>query len=63
MSKHEYWIMDGRARFDQDRAIVVECCDSLKEAKNAMREFYNGYDYVVVDPKTEEIVFDPELLK
>ena len=54
-----YWIMDGRARFDQDRAVVVEVCDSLDEAKEAMDEYYDGYDYVVVDTETEEIMYDP----
>ena len=46
--KEEYFIMDGRARFDVDRAIIVECCDSLKEAERAMKRDYKGYDYVIV---------------
>lgn len=54
-------IMDGRARFDTDRAIVVECCDSLKEAIREMRKTYRHMDYVVVDIDTDEILFDPEL--
>jgi hypothetical protein len=56
MSK-EYWIMDGRARFDTDRAIVCEICDSLKEAKSRVSEYG---DAVIVDPRTDAIVFDPE---
>lgn len=46
--KEEYFIMDGRARFDVDRAIIVECCNSLKEAERTMKRDYKGYDYVIV---------------
>lgn len=58
MSKPSFLIMDGRARFDPDRAIVVSCCNSLKEAKKEMKEDYEGYDYVVVD-KDWNVVYDP----
>ena len=53
-----YYIMDGRARFNIDRAIVISVCASLKEAKQEMREEYQEYDYVVVDGN-DNIVFDP----
>jgi len=52
-------IMDGRARFDPDRAVVVSCCDSLAEAKKEMRDDYQGYDYVVVDGDTWRVLYDP----
>jgi selenophosphate synthetase-related protein len=54
--RKQYLVMDGRARFDQDRAIVCEVCDSLKEAKSVVR---NYGDAVVVDSETNEIVYDP----
>jgi hypothetical protein len=56
----EYWIMDGRARFDMDIAIVCEVCDSLKEAKQMVSEYG---DAIVIDPDTDEIVYDPELFR
>lgn len=61
MSKtKEYWIMDGRARFDQDRATVCEICDSLNEAKANCSDYG---DAIVVDSKTNKIVYDPKLLR
>lgn len=61
---NDYYIMDGRARFDTDRAIVIEVCETLAEAKRAMHKEYKGYDYVVVDPhNNDEIVYDPMIQK
>ena len=57
----EYFIMDGRARYDTDKAIVIECCDSLKEAMEAMKRYYKGYDYVVVQRDTNAIIYDPQI--
>lgn len=57
--KKQYFIMDGRARFDPNRAIVCSVCDSLAEAKSEMRHDYKDFDYVVVDGDTEEVVYDP----
>jgi hypothetical protein len=54
MTNKEYWIMDGRARFDVDRAVVCEVCDSLKEAK---RHAPNYGDACVVDAATMEVVW------
>lgn len=56
MANKEYWIMDGRARFDTDRAVVCEICNSFGEA---MRRLDNYGDAVVVDPRTDEVVYDP----
>jgi hypothetical protein len=53
----QFLIMDGRARFNQDRACVISCCETLKEAKKEMREDYRGYDYVVVHGG--KVVYDP----
>ena len=50
-----YLIMDGRAHTDIDRALVMECCDTLKEAKKNAREY--GEDSCIVDSKTMEIVY------
>lgn len=55
----QFLIMDGRARFDQDRACVISCCETLAEAKQEMHEDYLGYDYVVVH--CGMIVFDPSV--
>jgi len=55
----EYYIMDGRARFDTTEAVVVEVCESLREAVRAMKVDYVGMDYVVVDAR-DEVVYDPE---
>jgi hypothetical protein len=63
MKNPEFFIMEGRARFDVDNAIVVSCCDSLEEAIEEMKEYYIGYDYVVVDTSTNEVVFDPLIKK
>ena len=57
--ENNFYIMDGRARFDVDRAVVVEVCESLREAKQAMREYYDGYDYVVLNGAMDEILYDP----
>ena len=29
VGKEGYWLMDGRANYDVDAAIVLECCDTL----------------------------------
>jgi hypothetical protein len=58
--KKEYWIMDGRARFNQDRAIVCEICDSLAEARSNVSHYG---DAVVIDPRTNKIAYDPELAR
>ena len=39
--------------------MVVEVCESLREAKQAMREYYDGYDYVVLNGAMDEILYDP----
>jgi hypothetical protein len=57
---HEYWIMDGRARFDQDRAVICEICDSLSEARANCSDYG---DAVVIDPETNKIAYDPELFR
>ena len=50
----KYMIYDGRYRFDEDRAIVMDMADTLSEAKAAAKD--QG-DAVVVDSKTGEIVY------
>jgi hypothetical protein len=54
-----FFIMDGRARFDQGRAVIVSVCDTVKEALQEMKEDYQGYDYVIVDVSTNKVVYDP----
>ena len=54
MAKQGYWLMDGRANFDVDRAIVLECCSTLKEAKRNINNY--GADTCIVDVETQEVV-------
>ncbi len=56
MSK-EYFIMDGRARFNTDDAVVCEVCESLEEAKANCPDYG---DAVVIDSETMEVVYDSE---
>lgn len=50
----KYMIYDGRYRFDEDRAIVMDMADTLSEANAAAKD--QG-DAVVVDSKTGAIVY------
>jgi ssDNA-binding Zn-finger/Zn-ribbon topoisomerase 1 len=59
VSGPKYFIMDGRARIDPDRAIICSCCGTLREARKEMREDYQDFDYVIVDAKTMQVVCDP----
>jgi hypothetical protein len=49
----KYLIMDGRYRFDEDRAVCMDTADTLDEARSAVK--VQG-DAVVVDAETGEIV-------
>ena len=49
----KYLIYDGRYRAIRDRALVLETCETLKEAKQRLPLFG---DAVIVDAKTGEIV-------
>ncbi len=54
-----YFIMDGRAQYDVDRAIVCEVCHGLDEAEAALPSW--PHDHVVVDQDTWQIVlYHPE---
>lgn len=48
-----YLIYDGRYRSIRDRALVLETCETLKEAKQRLPLFG---DAVIVDAKTGRIV-------
>jgi uncharacterized membrane protein len=52
--KEGYWLMDGRANYDVDAAIVLECCDILAEAKRNINDY--GADTCIVDAETQEVV-------
>lgn len=50
MNNHMYMAMDGRAKYDTDRASVLSCIGEVSE-KAARREFksdWNGYDACLV---------------
>ena len=50
-----YFIMDGRANYNMDRAIVCEVCTALEEAKDNLKSW--PMDHVVVDAGTMKIVY------
>jgi len=49
-----FFLMDGRARFDVDDAIVFSCCVSVKEARKEAPDY--GDDTCIVDAETMEVV-------
>ncbi|MBA7671172.1 hypothetical protein ES703_79324 [subsurface metagenome] len=49
----KYLIYDGRYRAIRDRALVLETCETLKEAKQRLKVLG---DAVIVDAKTGDIV-------
>ena len=48
------YLMDGRARFNVDDAIVFSCCDSIEEAREEAPDY--GDDTCIVDAETMEII-------
>ena len=46
-NKKQYWIMDGRASYNEDEAMVMEVCDTREEAE-ANKHLY-GDDCVIVE--------------
>jgi len=57
IGRPNFLIFDGRYRMDPDRAIVMETTETLKEAKEAVRD--HG-DAVIVDSEIGNIIYDPE---
>ena len=53
MSKPKYLIYDGRYIFDEDRAVVMDTADTIKEAKESVLEYG---DAVIVETETGNIV-------
>jgi hypothetical protein len=51
-----YWIMDGRARKDVDKALIIEVCNSVEEAQKSYAQNYSNHDYVIVDSITNTII-------
>jgi len=51
----KYWVMDGRARYDIEKALVLSTCSSLEEAKEDLEMFG---DAVIVDVEKQEVVYD-----
>jgi len=54
MGKQGYWLMDGRANYSIDDALVLECCSTLEEANHNINNY--GTDTCIVDPETQEVV-------
>ena len=51
-----HYIMDSRAAFDMDAAIVLSCCDTLKEAKKEMRDYGRGNCVAIRNNKDQLMV-------
>jgi hypothetical protein len=54
MDNKTYWVMDGRANYSIDNAMVLVCCPGLDDAYDCWKEF--GADTCIVDPDTQEVV-------
>jgi len=53
MKKNKKWVIyDGRYHFDDGVSQIVEVCDSLAEAKQAMKN--HPKDYVIVEELFED---------
>jgi hypothetical protein len=56
--KH-YWLMDGRANYDIDTAMVLETADTYAEAMESINDY--GADTCIVevddDKETQELVY------
>lgn len=50
-----YWLMDGRANFDVDRAMVLRTCGSYSDAKKHVNDY--GADTCIVDVETQSVVY------
>ncbi len=44
----EYFVMDGRARFDTDRAVVLEACGRRKPGNKSLSRDWSGMGAVLV---------------
>lgn len=52
---HQYWLMDGRAVDDVDRALVLETCSTLREAHDNRHDY--GGDTCIVDETDQELLY------
>lgn len=52
-----YFVMDGRARFDLERAVCIESFQAVhdKSAKKYIRKHWGDTDYVLTNDKDEVI--------
>lgn len=59
MAKKTYLIMDGRANYDVDAAMIIEAfqAKSVLAAKQYLAKEYEGYDYVLVDNTTDTVIY------
>lgn len=57
-----YLIFDSRYLIDEDNATVLECCDSLKEAKINVNNYSTGSVIVEYDVINGEFV-NPKIIK
>ena len=46
--------MDGRANYNVDVALVLECCETLEEAEKNINDY--GADTCIVDVETQKVV-------
>jgi hypothetical protein len=56
-----YFIYDGRARDDLDRATCLQSCSSLNEAKRDLNLFLPFDPVVVSFRESEKYLIDPQI--
>lgn len=52
-----YYLMDGRANFDIDKAAVLETCDTIDEAMNSINNYGTDTCLVRVSNNNEQLLF------
>lgn len=55
MANSDYWIMDGRALRDVDKASVLEVCETIGEAYKNVHDY--SPDACIVNAQTKEVVY------
>jgi hypothetical protein len=50
-----FYLMDGRALYSVERAIVLETCDTLEEAVDNINNY--GADTCIVDAQTGDVIW------
>jgi len=51
----KYWLMDGRAVYSVDDALVHECCDTIEECAEGLNDY--GADTCIVEVESQRVIF------